>query len=599
MLVVVCIAMILLAELCCGSSPIKDTLISRRDIITITAQIQPVLSDDLLQMDFFRYFRINLNGKCPFDLSQQLEMSNHDKCGNSDCSVSTELDAKTVKKLSDLEAKSSFINSPFRQKCDYTRMDFCELDASIEVDAAEDFDSSGIVVSGNQGNEQSSVDGKINSKNGGSKQQQQQLQYIDLVQNPERFTGYGGFGARSIWSAVYEQNCFKFLYGQQQQQQLQQQKKKTGSLPLNALPSKNSGLMNANSLLKPYSSQQSDHSLTYEMEQGLEELCVEKRMFYRVISGLHASISTHLCYEYYYHKVKHNTEDGGVEEVAQWKPNKACFMDRVGNHEDRVNNLYYLQAILLQALYKMKATLQNYQFCGSDIHEEVRTMAILDKIQSVVMNKGPFIDQSALFRKEGQFKDLKEEFRQHFINISLIMNCVGCERCRLWGKVQTTGIGTALKVLFSSDGNDESVQDYESAVLGLRREEIVAFFNTLARISESIVAVEQFMDQEKPSTNNKKQKSRKPVLSDPSTYYHYIQLLKDAIRLLRHYVVKYVPAMVSIDPLVFESGVVGFLAVILGICIQFIFLIVQKCISLNGNQKTSRPSHKIRSSQKQ
>ncbi|KAI3634601.1 hypothetical protein MIR68_006982 [Amoeboaphelidium protococcarum] len=546
-------------------------------------------------MDFFRYFRINLNGKCPFDLSQQLEMSNHDKCGNSDCSVSTELDSETVKKLSDLEAKSSFINSPFRQKCDYTRMDFCELDASIEVDAAEDFDSSGI-VSGNQGKEQSSGDGKTNSKNGGSKQQQQQLQYIDLVQNPERFTGYSGFGARSIWSAVYEQNCFKFLYGQQQQQQ--QQKKKTGGVPLNPVPNKNGGLMNANNLLKPYSSQQSDHSLTYEMEQGLEELCVEKRMFYRVISGLHASISTHLCYEYYYHKVKHNTEDGGVEEVAQWKPNKACFMDRVGNHEDRLNNLYYLQAILLQALYKMKATLQNYQFCGSDIHEEVRTMAILDKIQSVVMSEGPFIDQSALFRKEGQFKDLKEEFRQHFINISLIMNCVGCERCRLWGKVQTTGIGTALKVLFSSDGDSKSVQDQESTVLGLRREDIVAFFNTLARISESIVAVEQFMNQDKPfAVSNKKQKSRKPAVSDPSTYYHYIQLLKDAIRLLRHYVVKYVPALVSIDPLVFESGVVGFLAVFLSMSIQYIFLIVQRCICVSGKQKTSRSSHKIRSSQ--
>lgn len=29
------------------------------------------------------------------------------------------------------------------------------------------------------------------------------------------------------------------------------------------------------------------------------------------------------------------------------------------------------------------------------------------------------------------------------------MDCVGCEKCRLWGKVQTVGLGTALKVLFS------------------------------------------------------------------------------------------------------------------------------------------------------
>jgi hypothetical protein len=46
---------------------------------------------------------------------------------------------------------------------------------------------------------------------------------------------------------------------------------------------------------------------------------------------------------------------------------------------------------------------------------------------------------------------LKEEFKQHFRNVSRIMDCVGCDKCRLWGKIQTTGLGTALKVLFELD----------------------------------------------------------------------------------------------------------------------------------------------------
>lgn len=29
------------------------------------------------------------------------------------------------------------------------------------------------------------------------------------------------------------------------------------------------------------------------------------------------------------------------------------------------------------------------------------------------------------------------------------MDCVGCDKCRLWGKLQTHGMGTALKILFS------------------------------------------------------------------------------------------------------------------------------------------------------
>ena len=34
------------------------------------------------------------------------------------------------------------------------------------------------------------------------------------------------------------------------------------------------------------------------------------------------------------------------------------------------------------------------------------------------------------------------------------MDCVGCEKCRLWGKLQVLGLGTALKILFSVEGDN-------------------------------------------------------------------------------------------------------------------------------------------------
>ena len=58
-------------------------------------------------------------------------------------------------------------------------------------------------------------------------------------------------------------------------------------------------------------------------------------------------------------------------------------------------------------------------------------------------------DETAMF-KFGETKemvDLKEDFKLHFKNITRIMDCVGCEKCKLWGKLQTTGLGTALKIL--------------------------------------------------------------------------------------------------------------------------------------------------------
>lgn len=71
------------------------------------------------------------------------------------------------------------------------------------------------------------------------------------------------------------------------------------------------------------------------------------------------------------------------------------------------------------------------------------------------------------------------------------MDCVGCDKCRLWGKTQVTGVATGLKLLFSCDDTSSSTfnNDFE-----LRRSEIVAFVWTLHRFSESLAAVEQFRE---------------------------------------------------------------------------------------------------------
>ena len=48
---------------------------------------------------------------------------------------------------------------------------------------------------------------------------------------------------------------------------------------------------------------------------------------------------------------------------------------------------------------------------------------------------------------------MQKEFQSHFKNVSRIMDCVGCDKCKLWGKLQVQGVGTALKVLFSGRKN--------------------------------------------------------------------------------------------------------------------------------------------------
>ena len=81
---------------------------------------------------------------------------------------------------------------------------------------------------------------------------------------------------------------------------------------------------------------------------------------------------------------------------------------------------------------------------------------------------------------------LKTEFRHHFRNISRIMDCVGCEKCKLWGKLQIQGLGTALQILFSGsfDQPDPTAFDLKSMKktrFQLTRTEIVALLNSFGR----------------------------------------------------------------------------------------------------------------------
>lgn len=86
--------------------------------------------------------------------------------------------------------------------------------------------------------------------------------------------------------------------------------------------------------------------------------------------------------------------------------------------------------------------------------------------------------------------DIVKEFRQRFTRVSMIMDCIICEKCRLWGKIQTLGIGTALKILFAL----ESPKRWRK--LKLRPSEITALFNTFSRISESLDGLRTFREAE-------------------------------------------------------------------------------------------------------
>eukprot|EP01018_Ginkgo_biloba_P021464 Gb_24195 [translate_table: standard] len=245
-----------------------------------------------------------------------------------------------------------------------------------------------------------------------------EMTYVNLRLNPERYTGYIGPSARRIWESIYKENILK-------------------DLPGDASP--------------------------------------EVRVFYKLISGLHSSISVHIAAEYLLDEGKN-----------LWGPNSTLLYERVLKYPERVRNLYFTFLFVLRAVTKAADYLSQAEYSTGNVLEDKNTLSMVNEL---VNNKRlqaacpiPF-DEAKLWKGEN-VNELKRQIQLQFRNISALMDCVGCEKCRLWGKLQILGLGTALKILFSMDSNDSLNQSVQ-----LQRNEVIALINLLNRLSESVQTV--------------------------------------------------------------------------------------------------------------
>jgi Endoplasmic Reticulum Oxidoreductin 1 (ERO1) len=106
----------------------------------------------------------------------------------------------------------------------------------------------------------------------------------------------------------------------------------------------------------------------------------------RLMSGLQASISTHIAQQYYY-------PDG------RWDTNIPLFVKAVGSHPDRLNNLYFTFLFVLRAVTKAGSVLTEYPYhTGNKADDEmVKTL-----IRRLVKSRPPGTSS-------GQFSRMKEK----------------------------------------------------------------------------------------------------------------------------------------------------------------------------------------------
>ncbi|KAF1986242.1 endoplasmic oxidoreductin [Aulographum hederae CBS 113979] len=445
---------------------VSDACASYETLDHINAGLHPYINAITTNTDFFSFYRLNLyNKKCPFWDDEG------GMCGNIACAVNTlenEDDVPLVWRAKELGK----LEGPKAQHPDRLEQQEREAQRPLKGQLGADVGESCVLEYDDECDERDYCipeDERSGSKG----------DYVSLVDNPERFTGYGGAGAHQVWEAIYRENCFAKPQPEKDNEEL--------STGMSSSPFGFSNLQQAQAaqdlrnVIKEHGVQQGlekaiakgDSSWPFDENLEFEDSCVEKRVFYRVISGMHASISTHLCNEFL------------NQTTGEWGPNVDCYAQRLHHHPERISNLYFNYALLLRAAGKLRAHMSNYQFCSADPQQDLLTKGLVLSLANAIPAGPEIFDESTMFVGP-EAVGLKEDFRNRFRNVSRVMDCVGCDKCRLWGKLQTAGYGTALKILFEFDENDSSNDP------PLRRTELVALVNTLDRVSTSLNSIREF-----------------------------------------------------------------------------------------------------------
>ncbi|CAG9461595.1 unnamed protein product [Pedinophyceae sp. YPF-701] len=388
------------------------------------AVIHPILAE-LTSTPFFRYFKVNLVCDCPFWPEDGM-------CSAPDCSVCT--------------CPEDEVPKPWRTPALGTQDPSCEAATSGHGDAEGQVD----LGLGGVGPLQGTTFGGSDNPWLAPRDmygREEDYEYVDLLVNPERYTGYKGAHSHRIWRALYSQSCF-------------------------------SGI--------------TEEGLFGDEGGGT---CSVQAVFFKLLSGMHASITSHIAAN---HLLERRTARNGTTEDV-WGPNTDVFLDRLARpgRRHRIENLYFTFLVVLRAVTKAAPALLGHDYTVGDPAVDARTREL---VASLVGNQElqascplPF-DEGALWTSgdawaaagdggDGERVEVFQQLQGSFRNMTLVMNCVGCEKCKLWGKLQILGMASALKVVMA----EASVAAGQAPMdVALERNEVIALVNFLARLSTSL-----------------------------------------------------------------------------------------------------------------
>lgn len=465
-------------------TPLKPITIGDLDIYN-NIHIYPRLSS-IINMPYFRFVKLNLAKECT------LWPDDQGKCSERNCKIQfcKEGDLPLDILLDDANGNSQqqqqqqHLTSKFKKTSDKSSK--TDDEKSLTTNQTDDYLDCQEQEKLSQINNTISIEHEQSMDSLFECTYDEDGQYIDLLLNPERYTGYSGSSAHRIWRSIYEENCF------------------FNHPTANQLISKNAFSL-------------------------LDNLCYEERIFYRAISGLHTSINIHLC-SYFPQKVL-GPSTSALDDSQKFTFNLQEFTRRFKGRTNYLTNLYFVYLLELRALAKVEKYLINYVNWQSMDDAETSIATTRDAIKSLlkVIKKSPAsFNETQLFNSisnnfDFSLPSIASEFAGHFKNItSNIMDCVACDKCKLWGKIQTHGLSTAFKILTTHESiiaasvinqiasskdasfsDSKHVEHYSTSQstqmlnrnrsrFHLTRHEITCLINGIAKLSHSIHFLGEF-----------------------------------------------------------------------------------------------------------
>jgi ERO1-like protein alpha len=220
----------------------------------------------------------------------------------------------------------------------------------------------------------------------------------------------------------------------------------------------------------------------------LDQICTEELVFYKIFSGLLANINMHISTSYF------------DSVTNQTYVNLTMMQNRLLDYPDRIENLFFLYSLMVKAFNKAEYLIRNFDLNTGNTIEDNISRTLLDDLFDSEKLKHLYEIASVYDEELDKFLNFNnlDTLMTRFRNVSSIIECVSCQKCKLHGKLQLYGISAMLKILLDKNFSNKS---FKNMNLSLQRNELIAFINFFGKISRAVHYLRLFNDNIKMNNN--------------------------------------------------------------------------------------------------